>query len=207
MDHFFSNEDDNYNTRNYNEKISLDELYDRKREVEINRMNIYRKILNRVHTKIKMVSRQNCETQLFYVVPEFIFGVPKYNVNTCISFIVEKLEDNGFLVKYTHPNLLFVSWGHYIPGYKREQIKKETGVNVDGFGNIIKKKDDKEKNNNQITIDPNDPKSMMMSLSNKNENNKNGGDQKKKEYKDINNYKPAGIYNIDLLERIKDKTK
>ena len=38
MNHFFSNYDDN---DDFNEKISLDELYDRKHEVEVNRMNIY----------------------------------------------------------------------------------------------------------------------------------------------------------------------
>lgn len=206
MDHFFSNDDhDDERVRNYEEKISLDELYDRKREVEVNRMNIYRKILNRVHNKIKVVSRQKCETQLFYVIPEFLFGVPKYNVNTCISFVIEKLEENGFNVKYTHPNLLFISWGHYIPAYKREQIKNETGVSIDGFGNIIQKKD-KKQNGNSIELDPSDPKSLMMSLSNKNVDKKGGNTNNKKDYKDINNYKPSGIYNLDLLQRIKDKT-
>lgn len=204
MDHFFSNNDhDDEQVRNYNEKISLDELYDRKREVEINRMNIYRKILNRVHNKIKTVSRKKCQTQLFYVIPEFMFGVPKYNVNTCISFIIEKLEENGFHVKYTHPNLIFISWGHYIPSYKREQIKKETGVSVDGFGNIIQKKN-KNRNMSFNNEDPTDPKNLLLNLSNKNHNKKN--EQNKKEYKDINNYKPSGIYNLDLLQRIKDKT-
>lgn len=205
MDHFFKNDEyDDINSKNFNEKISLDELYDRTREVEINRMNIYRKILNRVHNKIKTISRQKCETQLFYVVPEFIFGVPKYNVNTCISYVVEKLEENGFLVKYTHPNLLFISWGHYIPSYKREQIKRETGVSVDGFGNIVKKKNENEKN--EVKLNSNDPKSLMMSLTNKNENNKTGNTQTKKDYKNVNTYKPSGIYNLALLERIKDKT-
>jgi hypothetical protein len=206
MDHFFKNDEyDDINNTNFNEKISLDELYDRKREVEINRMNIYRKILNRVHNKIKTISRQKCETQLFYVVPEFIFGVPKYNVNTCISYVVEKLEENGFLVKYTHPNLLFISWGHYIPSYKREQIKKETGVSVDGFGNIVKKKSDKNRMKIE-QLNSNDPKNLLLNMSNKNEDNINGSGNKKKEFKNISNYKPSGIYNLDLLQKIKDKT-
>lgn len=193
MDHFFKNDDDYDN--NFNEKISLDELYDRKREIEINRMNIYRKILGRIHNKIKLVARQKCETHFFYVVPEFIFGIPKYNVNTCISYIIEKLEDNGLQIKYTHPNLLFVSWGHYIPFYKREQIKKETGVSIDGFGNIVKKKDDDKSN---LTLpEPGGKNSISI---NKKSNNKND------EFKDVNKYKPSGIYNMDLLQKIKDKS-
>lgn len=199
MDHFFKNDDDI--NQQFNEKISLDELYDRKREIEINRMNIYRRILGRIHNKIKLISRQKCETHFFYLVPEFIFGIPKYNVNICISFIIEKLEENGFHVKYTHPNLLFISWGHYIPAYKREQIKKETGVSIDGFGNIIKK-NDKNKN---IT-DLSDPKSLLLNISKDTDNSKNSKDKNNEQYKDINKYKPSGIYNMDLLQRIKDKS-
>lgn len=192
MDNLFKSEDyEDDNNKTYEEKISLDELYDRKREVEMNRMNVYRRILNRVHNKIKIVSRKKCETTLFYVIPEFVFGVPRYNVNTCISFIIEKLEENGFQVKYTHPNLLFISWGHYIPSYKREQIKKESGVSVDGFGNIIQKK------NNSISIS----KEKSNLIPNK-ENKKSNNDR----FKDITKYKPTGIYNSDLLQRIKDKT-
>lgn len=183
---------------NYEEKISLDELYDRQREIEINRLEIYRKILNRIHKKIKIVSRQNNETFFFYNVPEFIFGIPKYNVNTCISFLIDKLEENGFKTKYTHPNLLFISWAHYIPSYKREQIKKQTGVSIDGFGNIIKKKNTSLESIKLPTDNP------IMKMSNKNSNN----DTKKintSEFKDVNNYKPTGIYNMDLLQKIKDK--
>lgn len=199
MNHFFS-ANDSFESSQFNEKISLDELYDRKREVEIQRMNIYRTILNRVHTKIKIVSRQKCETQLFYVIPEFIFGVPKYNVNTCISFIIEKLEDNGFHVKYTHPNLLFISWGHYIPSYKREQIKKETGITIDGFGAVIQK--NKEVTHTQALKDTIEPNALLLQTNTKT----NSSTGSKKDFKDVQQYKPTGIYNLDLLKKIKDKT-
>ena len=54
--------------------------------------------------------------------------------------------ENGFLVKYTYPNLLFISWRHYIPSYKRIEIKKRYGFKIDGFGNLVK---EKEKEANQ----------------------------------------------------------
>lgn len=134
------------NSEPIEEKISLDELYDRKREVELHRLGIYRKILSRVHTKIKMVARQKINNDyLFYIVPEVIFGFPKYNLNDCIAFLIEKLQENGFHIKYTHPNLLFICWNHYIPSYEREKIKQLTGKTIDGFGNVIK--ESKGKNN------------------------------------------------------------
>lgn len=190
MNNFFSNNDE----EDINEKISLDELYDRKHEIEVNRMNIYKKILSRVHTKIKMASRQKDNQGFtFFVVPEFIFGLPKYNVETCISYVIEKLQDNGFRIKYTHPNLLYIFWGHYIPSYRRAQIKKETGQNIDGFGNVIEKKKDEPKDVNSMFVTKKEetkPKSILKKNSN---------------YKDVNTYKPQGIYNIDLISKIKDK--
>lgn len=191
MNNFFSNNDDD---EDINEKISLDELYDRKHEVEVNRMNIYKRILSRVHTKIKMASRQKDNQGFtFFVVPEFIFGLPKYNVETCISYVIEKLQDNGFRIKYTHPNLLYIFWGHYIPSYRRAQIKKETGQNIDGFGNVIENKKDKPEDVTSMLVNKKDetkPKSILKKESN---------------YKDVNTYKPQGIYNIDLISKIKDK--
>ena len=87
-----------------------------------------------------------------FLVPEVIIGVPKYNCNDCITYIYHKLEDNGFNIKYTHPNLLFISWKHWIPQYVRSEIKKKTGVIVDGYGNKIDKGDKGDNNDH----DPNE---------------------------------------------------
>jgi hypothetical protein len=191
MNDFFSNND-----KEYNEKINLDDLYERKHEIELNRLHIYNKILGRVHSKIKLASRQKNNTDFtFYIIPEFIFGIPKYNVDTCISYIIDKLQENGFLVKYTHPNLLYIYWGHYIPSYRRTQIKKETGQSIDGFGNVIVNKNKPQEE---------DINTMLIKKDNK-EINENKSILKNKNYKDISTYKPQGIYNIDLISKIKDK--
>ena len=122
----------------FTEKINLDELYQRKKEVEDNRIQIYQKILERIHKKIKITSRQNIDNQIcWYLIPEIELGCPLYNKRACLDYVLEKLIDNGLLVKYTHPNLLLISWGHYIPNYERQEYKKKTGTTIDGFGNII----------------------------------------------------------------------
>jgi len=193
MDHFFTPKNYNHtNENNTNHKISLDELYDRKREIDSHRLIIYNKILGRVHIKIKTASRvKDNNHYTFFIVPEFIFGVPKYNIDTCISYIIDKLTDNGFLVKYTHPNLLFISWSHYIPSHEREIIKRETGIAIDGFGNEIKKKDKNV---------------SFASITNTNDTSTSSNNDKLvKNYKDISTYKPSGIYNIELINKIQDK--
>ena len=41
---------------------------------------------------------------------------------------MDKLTENGFIVKYTHPNLIFISWQHYIPYYERQEYKKKQAL-------------------------------------------------------------------------------
>ena len=128
------------------DKISLDELYTRTKDVEDLRLRVYKKILNRAHQKIKYTSRQRDTGHFcFFIVPEFLVGTPRYDSAACIAYVMDKLTQNGFIVKYTHPNLLFISWQHYIPKYQRQNFKKKYGYSIDGFGNQVqdKKKDTK----------------------------------------------------------------
>ncbi len=170
----------------YISKINLDDLYEKENTIIKNREKIYNKILSRIHKKIKHTSRTNIKDKFcFYLIPEFIMGVPKYDVATCIAYVVEKLQDNGFHIKYTHPNLLFISWSHFINRKKRDLIKKFYGITIDGFGNK------KDKNKNSIINKPN-----KLEI-------------KKQEFKDIKQYKPTGklVYNLNLFKDIEDISK
>ena len=40
----------------FTEEIDLDELYDKKREHDLGKLEIFNKLLNRIHAKIKMTS-------------------------------------------------------------------------------------------------------------------------------------------------------
>ena len=120
------------NDEEYRDKISLDDLYHRTQEVEDLRIRVYKKILNKAHQKIKHTSRQrNTEHFCFFVVPEFLVGTPRYDSAACIAYMIDKLSHNGFIIKYTHPNLLFISWQHYIPKYQRQNFKKRYGYSID----------------------------------------------------------------------------
>ena len=183
---------------NFNEKISLDDLFVTKEANQKNTIKIFQKILARAHKKIKTASRQKFNNDfVFFVVPEFLLGVPKYDVGLCTSWIIEKLIDNGFHIKYTHPNLLFISWNHYIPNFKRTEIKKKYGVNIDGFGNV---KEKKNKKNNE----PENVNDLMFKKEKKGILKKDND----KKYTSISSYKPTGnlIYNDELFKTIQDKT-
>ena len=181
----------------FNEKINLDDLYEKKREHDLSKLNIFNKLLGRIHSKIKLTSRQKHDEQFCWVVvPEMMIGVPKYDQGAAIAYIMDKLTDNGFVTKYIHPNLIFISWKHWIPAYVRSEIKKKLGYSVDGWGNIIdKKEEDKKKNDDPNSLVFNNSKALTVTS------------KDKKDYKSIKDYTPSGnlVYNKDLLSKIETR--
>lgn len=128
----FNDDDDDGNG-----KINIDELYEKKHQDDLNRLSTYKKVLSKIHNKIKLVSRQNKNIQHYwYSVPEVILGIPHYNNSDCIAYVMNELNENGFSVNYTHPNLIFISWSHWVPSYVRNEIKKKTGMQVNQYGTI-----------------------------------------------------------------------
>ena len=185
----------------FNEKLNLDDLYKQKKITEEHKIKIYQRVLARVHSKIKTTSRmRNSEKFTFFLLSEFILGVPRYDMVECTSYVIEKLIDNGFIIKYTHPNLLFISWQHHIPSYQRAQIKKKTGVTVDAYGRVVNKKNKKE--------DKDDINSLLLKNGSSSEKKGILKKGKDKNYKDISSYKPTGnlIYNNKIIRKIEDVT-
>ena len=188
-----------FDDEQFNEKLNLDDLCKKQKITYEHKIKIYQRILARVHKKIKAVSRQRHNNKFcIYLLPEFVLGIPRYDMVNCTSFVIEKLMENGFQVKYTHPNLLFISWQHYIPSHVRADYKKKTGVSIDGYGNVIKKK------NRDGKPDKSDINSLL--LTNKPNNIKIKKEEKKSNFKNITNYKPTGnlIYNNQLIESIEN---
>ena len=176
-------------------KVNIDDLYDKSQQRDLKQLSIFNKLLNRVHKRITTTAKnKRHEKHIWFLVPEFIFGEPIYDQGECIAYLVVKLEENGFYVRYMHPNTLFVSWNNWVPSYVRNEIKKKTGIVLDEKGNIIKKEEDFE----------NDPNNNLLNVNDKNSNNlqKPG-----KQYTSIKEYKPTGnlVYNPEMFEKIEKK--
>ena len=179
------------NFNDFSEKINIDELYEKKRQNDVNKLELFRKILNRIHVRIKTTANQAKEKYCWFVVPEVIIGVPRYDQGACIAYIMDTLKTNGFLVRYFHPNTILISWSHWVPSYVRTEIKKKTGIMINEYGEKIEDKDtDEYETNQEVRIQPN---------TNANTNGKI--------YTPINSYKPSGklVYSQDLLHKIEDK--
>jgi hypothetical protein len=191
------------NITDFSEKLNIDDLYEKKRQYDLTQLALFNKILNRIHVRIKTISRQSKDEQFcWFVVPEMIIGVPKYDQASCIAYVIDKLKTNGFNVRYIHPNALFISWMHWVPSYVRSELKKKTGIVVNEYGQKV---DELEEDNNKINMEPKDPNDFMLNMKNQDQNQK--GKTPKKEYTPINSYKPSGnlFYDVDLLNKIEGK--
>jgi hypothetical protein len=192
------------NIDDFSEKLNIDELYEKKRQHDLNTLALFNKILNRIHVRIKTTSKQKVDSQFcWYVVPEIMIGVPKYDQGACIAYLLDKLTTNGFNVRYVDPNTLFISWFHWVPSYVRTELKKKTGININEYGQKI---DEDLEEQDTIRESKKDPNDLMMNIKGDINQNQPGKPQKKN-YTPINSYRPSGnlVYNDDLLIKIEDK--
>ena len=213
------------------EKINLDELYEKKQEQDKNKLFTYNKILTRIHEKIKLTSRQKCNQPFcWFVVPEIILGVANYDHAGCIAYLVDKLQENNFMVRYTHPNLLLISWIHYVPNYVRTEFKKKTGTAIDeygrpilydGEGKVIKYNDGKHGGGGgagtgagAISRTPEDANTLLYNQRNDPSAPGAGGPgagggpgADKKEYKPTDSYRPTGnlVYNQEYFQKLENR--
>lgn len=180
------------------QNINLDELYEKKKNYDLQKLELFNKILNRVHVRIKTTSTQKLnEPYCWFIVPEIIIGVPKYDQAACVAYIIDKLETNRFRVKYVHPNALFISWLHWIPTYIRVEYKKKYGIDIDELGNEIR--DDTTSNNNGN----NDATRQEQQLSILYPQQQQQSTSNKIEYNSTKTYKPSGklIYDNKMIEK------
>jgi hypothetical protein len=176
-------------------KVNIDELYENKQKRELKQLSIFNKILNRIHKRITFTGRNvRNDKHIWFTVPEYIFGEPIYDKGDCIAYVVTKLEENGFHIRYIHPNTLFVSWENWVPTYVRNELKKKTGIVVDEKGNVLETNETESPENINSKI-----------LNERNGNNINQKDQK--QYTPIHQYKSTGnlVYNKDVFDKIEKK--
>jgi len=160
-------------------QIDLEELYKKEQKRSQKMLSTFNKILNRIHKRIETTARsKQKDRHIFFLVPEFLLGEPNYDKAECIAYLVAKLEANEFMVRYIHPNTLYVSWHQFVPHYIRDQVKEKTGIEIDTKGFIVPEVEKVE-----------EPQQ------------KDKGKPAKKQYKPIELYKPTGqfVYGSDLF--------
>lgn len=79
------------------------------KEKQEKRLNIYKTITSNCFKKIKLAV-ENDELYILYRIPEYIPGIPIFNMTECVMFILNELKDKGYSSRYVHPYMIFISW-------------------------------------------------------------------------------------------------
>lgn len=91
------------------QQLNIFELYKSIDDKKAKKVNHFEHVLTKCHSKIKLAA-QNNHFACFFEVPEFVVGIPLFNVTECITYIIKALNDNGFIVKYLYPKTIYISW-------------------------------------------------------------------------------------------------
>ena len=91
------------------------------------RSKIYEKLLEKCYYRINTAA-ENDDTYCLYSIPEFILGMPLYNLAYCAAFIIHSLKSNGFNAQFYNPNIIFVAWQYEAPSYIKNNTKKVISI-------------------------------------------------------------------------------
>tara|TARA_B110000879_G_C10852664_1_gene386048 strand:- start:211 stop:636 length:426 start_codon:yes stop_codon:yes gene_type:complete len=122
--------------------LNIDDLYETIDEKNNKRLEKFDGILKKIHGRIRYYSQLE-RTFCFFQIPEFIIGVPLYNVSDLRNYIINSLKRNGFHIVYIDPNWVYISWS-----------KEDRGKPV--------KKDVKKKDKNYKLIDEYKPSGQFV---------------------------------------------
>ena len=94
------------------------DLYDRRVRRDHARLRSYNTLLEQIFHRIYATSQLSGNTSsILYNVPPFVLGLPKLDMEDCIVYLVWQLRQNGFEVRFTWPNLLYINWRHHEGDY------------------------------------------------------------------------------------------
>jgi Family of unknown function (DUF5759) len=122
-------------------QLNPNDLFERRVRRDASRLKTYNQVMEQIHTRIYAASQlQDHPAYLIYSVPPFVLGLPKIDLQDCIVYLVYMLRKSEFEVRYTYPNLLYISWKHHEKNYllnqnpivqamlPEQQKKKKAGV-------------------------------------------------------------------------------
>lgn len=98
------------------------DLYERRIRRDHARLRSYNTLLEQIYHRVYSTSQLSGNTSsVLYTVPPFILGLPKLDMEDCVVYLVWQLRQAKFEVRFTWPNLLYISWRHHEGDYLTRQ--------------------------------------------------------------------------------------
>ena len=99
-------------------RLEPKDLYDRRVKRDHARLRSYNTLLEQIYHRVYATSQLSGNTSsVLYTVPPFVLGLPKLDMEDCIVYLVWQLRQTGFEIRFTWPNLLYISWRHHEGDY------------------------------------------------------------------------------------------
>jgi len=103
-------------------QLPANTLFDVRLKKDQARQRAYNQILEQALQKVAhSATAPNQPTFVYFNVPPFVLGLPGLDLKDCIIYIVYQLRSQGYEVRYTYPNLLWISWSHHERQYLMEK--------------------------------------------------------------------------------------
>ena len=163
-------------------RLNPKDLFEKRIRRDHARLRSYNQLLNQINQRIYTTSQMSGNANFItYTVPPVIFGLPKLDLQDCIIYLVWMLRQNGYEVRYTYPNLLYISWKHHEKEYlmtqnpimqamippevKKEQKKKDRQARSVSFAPDVRRPPgESQQTPMRNTIDYEPPTSFLQTM-------------------------------------------
>lgn len=123
----------------YKVALNLEKLRSEVIAREDKKYQTFDKLLNMCYNKIINTNKSSSDLSCSFIVPRMVFGLPLFDINECIKYIMTKLTEKGFEVHLAIPNKLLISWqpnSETQAIYCRELYQLESGSNGGNRGQL-----------------------------------------------------------------------
>lgn len=121
--------------------LSIKEIQEREKQKKDSRKEIYTRILQQVNRRIEMAYNLG-SMSIVVKIPEFILGLPNYNIEKVTIYIHRQLLLLGFRATIVTQGLIHVAWGKPEKQTKeqREEDTLPSLANLKKAANTLRKK-------------------------------------------------------------------
>lgn len=103
-------------------RLAPKDLYNKRVKRDQARLKTYNQLLEQIYTRVYSTSQMSGNANyILYTVPPFVLGLPRIDMEDCIVYLVYMLRQHGYEVRFTYPNLLYISWKHHEKDYLLNQ--------------------------------------------------------------------------------------
>ena len=89
--------------------VKAQELIDAQKNRNLGNYKTFANIFKTVEKKIKIASINNLY-YVWYEIPEFIIGLPIFDIYECKKYIIVNMKANGFDIEEFESNIILIKW-------------------------------------------------------------------------------------------------